>query len=76
MTYLDWRKRFEAMAPRDRNIWNLAHKAVNEMGFACQMAEQGAVNSQCKREEASRKAMDELFELLATPVELRTKEEA
>lgn len=65
MSVYDVRKRIDAMTERDRQIWNLASRAVNEMGFACQLAEQGAVNSQCKREEKSAAAMHELFELLA-----------
>jgi hypothetical protein len=65
----EWKQRIDAMTERDRTIWNLAHKAVNEMGFACQLAAQGAENSQIKRERASDAAMSELFELLAPKVQ-------
>lgn len=65
MSAYDFKKRLDAMTARDRQIWDLAHKAVNAMGFACQMAGQGAENSQCKYEEQSAEAERQLFELLA-----------
>lgn len=65
MTYYDWKKRYDALADRDRKIYDLARRAVNEMGFAAQYAAQGAERSQIKREENSNQAMKELWELLA-----------
>lgn len=62
----DCRKRLAAMPPENRRIWDLATRAVNEMGFAAQLAAQGAENSQINREEASDKAMRELFDLLTS----------
>jgi hypothetical protein len=64
----EWRERRErlaGMSPDNRKIWDLAKKAVNAMGFASQMAAQGAENSQIKYETQADEAMNELFELLA-----------
>jgi hypothetical protein len=66
MSAQEWRRRFEALSERDQKIYKLASSACNSMGFACQMAAQGADNSQCKYEEKAEVSMRELFELLAT----------
>lgn len=72
MSVYDFQKRLNLMTSRDREIWDLASKAVNAMGFACQMAGQQAENSQLRYEEQSSEAMAKLFELLAPQLELVT----
>lgn len=62
---MNGREKLAKLSPRNRQIWGLATRAVNEMGFACQLAAQGAENSQIKREQASDKAMEDLLNLLA-----------
>lgn len=64
MSYWEAKRKLEALPPRDRQIWELHQKASNAAGFATQMAEQGAHNSQCKYERAADEATASLWTLL------------
>jgi hypothetical protein len=58
----EWNQKFNALPDREKQIWRLASKATNALGFALQNTHSDRIVM--KYEEQSDAAMHELFELL------------
>jgi hypothetical protein len=69
--YTDWKRRWDALSDRDRQIYNLARKATNALGFALQNAHNDA--AVIRYEKQSDAALGELFELLSPSVSKESK---
>lgn len=66
---LEYRRKLASLSPHNKRIWDLAHTMLNEMMHSENADLQHCYKSSTRHHDASRKAEDELLELLAEPSE-------
>lgn len=59
-----WRAKVASLGPREKRIWELAHTMLNEMMSSENADIQGCYKSSARHHDASKKAEEELLELL------------
>lgn len=63
---LEYRRKVDSLSPRDKRVWELAHRMMNEMMLSENADIQRCYKSSTRHHDASRKAQDELLDLLST----------
>lgn len=67
---LDYRRKLASLSPQNKRVWDLAHTMMNEMMRSENASIQYCDRAASRHHDASRKAEDELLDLLAaSPVE-------
>ena len=61
---LSWRNKVASLSVRDERIWNLAHRMMNEMIMSENADIQGCYKSSARHRDASKKAEEELLNVL------------
>lgn len=64
---MEYRAKLASLTPHNKQIWDLAHRMMHEVEHAENMETQGLPRAAQKHHDASRKAEDDLLDLLALP---------
>lgn len=70
---LEYRRKVDSLTGRDKRIWELAHRMMNEAISSENAAMQDCWKSSERHNSASKAAQDELLELLSGPQKEESK---